>query len=139
MSRRTCYAFLSRLSRTTPAGASARPPLRRSLQLLIAATVMAPLSVFAQQNTAVLGGRVLDAANGSPLAFASVVVEDAAYLGAGALVREGRRIGAGALVGMGSGVVRDVPADEVWAGSPARRLRSEQPSSTRSSPLEDRP
>jgi sugar O-acyltransferase (sialic acid O-acetyltransferase NeuD family) len=68
-----------------------------------------------------------------------VVVEDAAYLGAGALVREGRRIGAGALVGMGSVVVRDVPADEVWAGSPARRLRSEQPSSTRPSPLEDRP
>jgi hypothetical protein len=38
---------------------------------------MAPLSVFAQQGTAVLGGRVLDAASGSPIGFASVVVEDA--------------------------------------------------------------
>lgn len=46
-----------------------------------------------------------------------------AYLGAGALVREGRRIGPGALVGMGAVVVHDVPAGEVWAGVPARRLR----------------
>ena len=52
-----------------------------------------------------------------------VVVADAAYLGSGALVREGARIGAGALVGMGSTVLTDVPAGEVWAGSPARRLR----------------
>jgi acetyltransferase-like isoleucine patch superfamily enzyme len=52
-----------------------------------------------------------------------VVVADAAYLGSGALVREGVRIGAGALVGMGSTVLTDVPAGEVWAGSPARRLR----------------
>jgi acetyltransferase-like isoleucine patch superfamily enzyme len=46
-----------------------------------------------------------------------------AYLGAGALVREGVSIGAGALVGMGAVVLRDVPPGEVWAGSPARRLR----------------
>jgi sugar O-acyltransferase (sialic acid O-acetyltransferase NeuD family) len=52
-----------------------------------------------------------------------VTVGDAAYLGSGALVREGRRIGAAAVVGMGSTVLNDVPAGEVWAGSPARRLR----------------
>jgi sugar O-acyltransferase (sialic acid O-acetyltransferase NeuD family) len=52
-----------------------------------------------------------------------VVVEPGAYLGAGVLVREGLRIGAGALVGMGSVVLADVPAGEVWAGSPARPLR----------------
>ncbi|MFD2091853.1 acetyltransferase [Blastococcus deserti] len=52
-----------------------------------------------------------------------VTVGDAAYLGSGALVREGRRVGAGAVVGMGSTVLHDVPAGEVWAGSPARRLR----------------
>ena len=53
-----------------------------------------------------------------------VTVGDAAYLGSGALVREGRTIGAAALVGMGSVVLTDVPPGEVWAGSPARRLRS---------------
>jgi sugar O-acyltransferase (sialic acid O-acetyltransferase NeuD family) len=52
-----------------------------------------------------------------------VVVEPGAYLGAGALVREGLTIGAGALVGMGSVVLADVPAGEVWAGNPARPLR----------------
>ncbi|MFJ3905508.1 acetyltransferase [Streptomyces sp. NPDC090025] len=46
-----------------------------------------------------------------------------AYLGAGALVREGTSVGAWSLVGMGSVVLTDVPPGEVWAGSPARRLR----------------
>jgi sugar O-acyltransferase (sialic acid O-acetyltransferase NeuD family) len=72
-----------------------------------------------------------------------VVVGDAAYLGAGAVVREGRRIGAGALVGMGSVVLRDVPPDEVWAGSPARFLRAAVPAAVSvpapASILEDRP
>ena len=48
----------------------------------------------------------------------------AAYLGAGALIREGRTIGSCALVGMGAVVTADVPAREVWAGVPARRLRA---------------
>ncbi|MFJ8738809.1 acetyltransferase [Embleya sp. NPDC127516] len=53
-----------------------------------------------------------------------VTVGREAYLGAGALVREQRVIGARSLVGMGSVVTRDVPPAEVWAGVPARRLRS---------------
>jgi sugar O-acyltransferase (sialic acid O-acetyltransferase NeuD family) len=56
-----------------------------------------------------------------------VSVGDAAYLGSGALVREGRSVGAAAVVGMGSTVLHDVPAGEVWAGSPARRLRPADP------------
>jgi sugar O-acyltransferase (sialic acid O-acetyltransferase NeuD family) len=52
-----------------------------------------------------------------------VHVQDGAYLGAGALVRENVVIGAGAVVGMGAVVLRDVPAGEVWAGMPARRIR----------------
>ncbi|MFE0602917.1 NeuD/PglB/VioB family sugar acetyltransferase [Streptomyces sp. NPDC058892] len=46
-----------------------------------------------------------------------------AYVGAGALVREYAAIGAWSLTGMGSTVLADVPAGEVWAGSPARLLR----------------
>jgi sugar O-acyltransferase (sialic acid O-acetyltransferase NeuD family) len=53
-----------------------------------------------------------------------VHVARGAYLGAGALVREGLTIGEWSLVGMGSAVLRDVPAGEVWAGSPARFLRT---------------
>ncbi|GAA3398379.1 NeuD/PglB/VioB family sugar acetyltransferase [Streptomyces roseoviridis] len=47
-----------------------------------------------------------------------------AYVGAGALVREGVTVGDWSLVGMGSVVLADVPPGEVWAGSPARRLRA---------------
>ncbi|OKK22579.1 acetyltransferase [Streptomyces sp. CB00455] len=46
-----------------------------------------------------------------------------AYVGAGALVREHTAVGAWSLTGMGSTVLADVPPGEVWAGSPARRLR----------------
>ncbi|WP_328303017.1 NeuD/PglB/VioB family sugar acetyltransferase [Streptomyces sp. NBC_00435] len=46
-----------------------------------------------------------------------------AYVGAGALVREYTTVGAWSLTGMGSTVLADVPPGEVWAGSPARRLR----------------
>ena len=54
------------------------------------------------------------------------VLERGAYVGAGALVREGVTVGAWSLVGMGSVVLHDVPPGEVWAGVPARFLRSTQ-------------
>lgn len=56
-----------------------------------------------------------------------VTVERGAYLGAGALVRESLTVGAWSLVGMGSTVLQNIPAGEVWAGSPARRLRQATP------------
>jgi sugar O-acyltransferase (sialic acid O-acetyltransferase NeuD family) len=52
----------------------------------------------------------------------SVSVGETAYLGSGALVREGLSIGEGALVGMGAVVLQDVPAYQIWAGVPARRI-----------------
>ncbi len=53
-----------------------------------------------------------------------VAVGRGAYLGAGCLLREGVSIGPWALVGMGAAVLDDVPAAEVWAGVPARFLRT---------------
>jgi sugar O-acyltransferase (sialic acid O-acetyltransferase NeuD family) len=52
-----------------------------------------------------------------------VRVDACAYLGTGALIRESLRVGARSIVGMGSVVLRDVPAGEVWAGNPARLIR----------------
>jgi len=51
-----------------------------------------------------------------------VTIERGAYVGAGALIRENVAVGAGAVIGMGAVVTRPVPAGEVWAGAPARRL-----------------
>nr|WP_221381643.1 acetyltransferase [Actinoplanes polyasparticus] len=52
-----------------------------------------------------------------------VITDEGAYIGAGALIREGVKVGAWSLVGMGSVVLHDVPAGEVWAGNPARLIR----------------
>jgi sugar O-acyltransferase (sialic acid O-acetyltransferase NeuD family) len=54
-----------------------------------------------------------------------VRVRRGAYIGAGALVRESVHIGEWSLVGMGSVVLDDVPAGQVWVGNPARYLRDQ--------------
>lgn len=55
----------------------------------------------------------------------NVHIGDGAYIGAGALIRQGNpseplRIGEGATVGMGAVVTKDVPANSTVAGNPAR-------------------
>lgn len=54
----------------------------------------------------------------------AVQIAEECYLGAGCLLREGVHVGCGAQVGMGAVVIGDVPEGEVWAGVPARRIRS---------------
>jgi sugar O-acyltransferase (sialic acid O-acetyltransferase NeuD family) len=53
-----------------------------------------------------------------------VRIGQGAYVGSGALIREGRSVGRRAMVGMGSVVLADVPAGQVWIGMPARYLRN---------------
>lgn len=51
-----------------------------------------------------------------------VVIEDHVWIGAGAIVLKGVRIGRRASIGAGSVVTRDVAADAVVAGAPARPI-----------------
>ncbi len=55
-----------------------------------------------------------------------VYIERRARIGAGAVLLPGVRIGAGALVGAGAVVTRDVPANAVVAGNPARVFKTIQ-------------
>lgn len=54
----------------------------------------------------------------------AIVVEEGAFLGARVTVLPGVTIGRGAAVGAGSVVTRDVPADAVVAGNPAKVIRT---------------
>ncbi len=57
----------------------------------------------------------------------NVHIEDGAYIGTGAVLRQGTpdrplRIGRGAVIGMGAVVTKDVPAGETWVGNPAQPI-----------------
>jgi acetyltransferase-like isoleucine patch superfamily enzyme len=45
------------------------------------------------------------------------------WMGARCIVLKGVHIGDGAVIGAGSVVTKSVPANEVWAGNPARTMR----------------
>lgn len=51
-------------------------------------------------------------------------IRKGASIGANATIRCGVTIGENAMIGCGSVVTQDVPANEVWAGNPAKKLRN---------------
>ena len=55
-----------------------------------------------------------------------VHVEAGCYLGQACTIRELLRIGRNSLIGTGAVVVKDVPANSVMVGNPARRLRDRE-------------
>ena len=56
--------------------------------------------------------------------YAPITVGSKVFIGVGAIIMPGVAIGDYAIVGAGSVVTKDVPSGEVWAGVPARFIKS---------------
>lgn len=52
-----------------------------------------------------------------------IIIEDGAWIGAGAAILDGVRVGPGAVIGANAVVTKDVPAHAVAVGSPARVIK----------------
>ena len=57
------------------------------------------------------------------LSLKKTIIKKFAVIGANATILGGITVGENALVGAGSVVTKDVPANEIWAGNPAKFLK----------------
>jgi acetyltransferase-like isoleucine patch superfamily enzyme len=55
--------------------------------------------------------------------MAKVTIGRNAFIGAGSFILKGVEIGDNAVIGAGSVVTKSVPANEIWAGNPARFIK----------------
>lgn len=55
---------------------------------------------------------------------APVIINDGAFIGAHTIVLKGVSIGSNSVIGAGSVVTKSIPDNEVWAGNPARFVKS---------------
>ena len=55
---------------------------------------------------------------------APVYIEDNVWIGAKATILYGRRVASGSIVGANSVVTKDIGINEIWGGSPARKIKN---------------
>ena len=58
------------------------------------------------------------------LARKRTYIHNGVWIGANCVIRQGVTIGEGAVIGAGSVVLKNVPDGEIWAGNPARRIKT---------------
>lgn len=59
-----------------------------------------------------------------PESFLKTIIKKGASIGANATILPGITIGESAMIGAGSVVTKNIPAKTVWAGNPARQIRT---------------
>ena len=59
----------------------------------------------------------------SQIKSAPITIGDDVFVGANSIILKGVTIGDRAIIGAGSVVSKDIPADEIWAGNPAKFIR----------------
>jgi len=64
---------------------------------------------------------LVDKINTSPIR-----IEDDAFIGANSIILKGVTIGEKSIVGAGSVVTKSIPANEIWAGNPAKLIRKNE-------------
>ena len=57
------------------------------------------------------------------IATRPVVIEDDAFIGADCIILKGVAVGKGAIIAAGSIVAKNVPANEIWGGNPAKFIK----------------
>ncbi|MFN8416213.1 MAG: DapH/DapD/GlmU-related protein [Cytophagaceae bacterium] len=58
------------------------------------------------------------------LTMASITIEEDVWIGANSIILQGVNIGKGSVIGAGSLVNKTIPPYEVWAGTPAKYIKS---------------
>jgi len=70
------------------------------------------------------GTRLATLMNGQPNTVGAISVGKDVWIGANCVILKNVQIGDGAIIGAGSVVTKSVLANEIWAGNPARKIRS---------------
>lgn len=53
-----------------------------------------------------------------------IFIGDSVFIGGGSIILKGVTIGENSIIGAGSVVSKDIPSNEIWAGNPAKFIRS---------------
>ena len=82
--------------------------------------IAANVAIYSYDHQMMPGSPIRDQAL---VAKAPVVIGNNAWIGTGAIILSGVNVGEGAVVGAGSVVTKDIPADAIAAGNPARVMK----------------